>query len=290
MRILVTADLHYDILRSRVPAREAAARACALGGDAIVLAGDTAGAELAPLRECLGLFAGFPGRRFMVVGNHCLWCRPAEDSLQRYHQTLPRVAAEHGFELLDHAPAVLGDVALVGSVGWYDYSFRDKSLGIPMAFYRAKIAPGAAACLGVHDDLLATYRGELTAAQMSLAARWMDGVHVRLGLSDEEFLDTLTRKLARHLAHAAPRASQIAAFLHHVPFAELVPRGRPARFAFAAAYMGARRLGDVLQRCGKVTHVYCGHSHWPASIRRGRMNVIGIGSTYTDKQLKLLEL
>ena len=67
MRILVTADLHYDIPRSREPARALAARACAAGGDAIVLVGDTAGPDLGPLAECLALLADFGGRKFLVA-------------------------------------------------------------------------------------------------------------------------------------------------------------------------------------------------------------------------------
>lgn len=290
MRILVTADLHYDVPRSREPARRLARHACALGGEAVVLVGDTAGADLEPLRRCLRLFEPFGGRRFLVAGNHCLWCRPGETSLQRYQDILPGVVAEEGFELLDDAPAVIGDVGLVGSVGWYDYSFRDESLGIPEAFYRAKLAPGAAAHLGRHDDLLAAHRHVLTASHMRLGVRWMDGQHVRLGVSDEEFLEMLAGKLARHLAEVSARAERIVAFVHHLPFADLVPKGRPAAFAFAAAYMGAGRLGAVLQQCPKVSHVFCGHSHWPAETTIGGLKVVNIGSTYAEKKLELLEL
>ncbi len=290
MRILVTADLHYDIPRSRDPARRLAGRVCALGGDAFVLVGDAAGADPTPLRRCLRLFAGFDGRRFLVAGNHCLWCREGETSLQRYEQLLPRVAAEEGFHLLDHAPVVLDAVGLAGSVGWYDYSFRDESLGIPEAFYRAKVAPGAAAHLGRHDDLLEAHRDVLTEAHMRMGTRWMDGRHVRLGVSDEEFLEDLAAKLSRHLAQIAGRVERIVAFVHHLPFADLVPKGRPAPFAFAAAYMGAARLGAVLRDCPKVSHVFCGHSHGPAETTVGRITVVNIGSTYSRKRLEVLEL
>jgi predicted phosphodiesterase len=181
MRILVTADLHYNIARSQEPARLLARQTCDEGGDALVLVGDSAAAELGPLRQCLRLFADFPGRKFLVLGNHSLWCRGPEDSLDRYHRVLPQTAAEEGFHLLDESPAVLGDLALVGSVGWYDYSFRDRSLGIPEAFY-------------------------------------------------------------------------------------------------------------LLAQCPKVSHVFCGHSHWPAEAKVGKMSVVNVGSTYTQKELKVLDL
>ena len=290
MRILVTADLHYNIARSQEPARLLARRACAEGGDALVLVGDSAAAELDPLRQCLRLFADFPGRKFLVLGNHCLWCRSQEDSLHRYHRVLPQTAAEEGFHLLDESPAVVGDLALVGSVGWYDYSFRDLSLGIPEAFYRVKMAPGAAAYLGLHSDLLAEHRADITAEHLTMLWRWMDGVHVRLGISDEQFLALLAERLAAHLEQAAGLGGRIVAFLHHLPLAALVPPGRRPRTAFAAAFMGAARLGDVLARCEKVSHVFCGHSHWPAEATVGRINVVNVGSTYTQKELKVLDL
>ena len=46
MRILIAADLHYELARSGDGARELAGEVCAGGGGAIVLAGDTVGAEL----------------------------------------------------------------------------------------------------------------------------------------------------------------------------------------------------------------------------------------------------
>jgi len=290
MRILVTADLHYDIPRSREPARRLARRVCAAGGDALVLVGDTAGADLEPFRQCLGLFEGFRGRRLLVPGNHCLWARPGESSLERYDRTIPSLAAEAGFAVLDHGPVAVGEVGLVGSIGWYDYSFREEALGIPVPFYRAKVAPGAAAHFAEHRGLLEAHEGQVTERHLAVGSRWMDGVYVDLPVDDEAFLETVAEKLRRQLADLAGRVERIAAFLHHVPFAELIPRGRPDRFAFAAAYMGSGRLGEVLRACPCLTHVYCGHTHWPGRLRIGRLTVVNVGSTYRQKRLEILEL
>ena len=290
MRITITADLHYDIARSRPGAEQLARRACALGGDALVLVGDTAGADLSVLRDCLRLFAGFPGRKLLVPGNHCLWCAGEETSLDRYERLIPEAAAQEGFSVLDHNPATLDGVGLVGSVGWYDYSMRDESLGIPEAFYERKLSPGAAEHLGGHEDLLEAHRDELTERHLSLGARWMDGARVRLGMSDAAFSERLADRLRGQLERLAPRVERIVAFMHHLPFRELVPKDRPDRFAFAAAYMGSPRLGRVLLDCPKVTDVFCGHSHWAGRWRIGRLNVVNVGSTYRHKKLEVLEL
>lgn len=294
MKILITADLHYDIMRSRGPTVDLARQACQSGGDALVLVGDSAGANLDHLRDCLRLFAGFDGRKLLVPGNHCLWCRDGETSMDRYERLVPELAGGQGFTVLDHAPVLFQDgrqsVALVGSIGWYDYGFADPSLGVPEAFYRAKVAPGAANYYQEYRHLVEAHREVLTDRHLEMSSRWMDGVYVRLGMSDEEFVAILEARLRSQLEALAAQADRVIAFTHHVPFRELIPVDRPDRFAFAAAYMGSQRLGQALLDCPKVTHVYCGHSHWPDSKKVGSVSVINVGSTYTDKRLITLEI
>jgi len=288
LTILATADLHYNIRRSRKPTERLAERVCATDADVLVLVGDTAGADLRPLRDCLGLFDGFGGLKLLVPGNHCLWCLGAEDSLTRYHTTLPQICEERGFVLLDHAPQVCRGVGLVGSIGWYDYSLRDQSLGIPLPFYRAKVAPGAAEYFSEHRELVDRHREDLTAGHMAMTARWMDGAHVRLPMSDEQFTERLADRLAAQLAATAEIADRIVVFTHHVPFAYTRPADAPGKFAFAAAFMGSERFGEVIAAEPKVTHVLCGHSHRRRRHRVGSLEVINIGSTYTHKRLESL--
>lgn len=293
MRIQVTADLHYDSIRSRKAAEGLAADICRRGGDVLVLVGDSASAAHQQLRDCLNLFAAFPGRKFMVPGNHCLWCLPGEDSLDRYERIVPALAEECGFVLLDHHPAVLADgTGLVGSVGWYDYSFRDEQLGIPLEFYRAKVTPGAAERLASHKALAEAYRPVLKESHYDSATRWMDGVHVRMALTDEQFLERLIQRLSEQLwaFENDPAVRRAIAFVHHLPFRELVPAERPPPFAFAAAYMGSDRIGQALLASRKLSHVFCGHSHWRKSLQIGSVKVVNVGSTYSQKHLETLDI
>jgi hypothetical protein len=82
----------------------------------------------------------------------------------------------------------------------------------------------------------------------------------------------------------------VLAFLHHLPFHDLVPQNRPDRFAFAAAYMGAAVLGETLLNCPSLRAVYCGHSHWPARVRIGHVDVVNVGSTYVQKRVEEIEI
>ncbi len=290
VKILATADLHYNIARSRRPTEALAERVGATEADALVLVGDTAAAEMGPWRDCLALFAGFGGVKLLVPGNHCLWCRGGEDSLTRYRQVIPAVAAEAGFIVLDHAPQVIGPVGLVGSIGWYDYSFREMALDVPLAFYRAKIGPGAAEHCQEHRHLLDRHGHELGERHYRITSRWMDGPNVRLGIDDATFAAELAETFARQVAELAHRVERIVAFTHHLPFQHLVPRGRPPAVAFAAAFMGSDRFGAVLAAEPKVTCAVSGHSHWPMRRRIGTIDVINIGSTYEDKRLEVLRI
>ena len=290
MKILVTADLHYEVSRSRRPARELAREACAEGGDAIVLVGDTAGADFRWLSGALGLFDDFSGLKLMVVGNHCLWSRDSEDSIDRYERTIPQVASEHGFTVLDHDPVVIASVALIGSVGWYDYSFADRSLGIPEEFYKAKVAPGAAIQMDSHRELIETHRGGLTPRSLQIRSRWMDGSYVRLGMSDEAFCERATDRLNKQCIEVSPKVDRIIAFVHHVPFAELLPGDHGDRVAFARAYLGAEMLGNTLLEFPKVSDVYCGHSHWKCERTIGHLRAVNVGSTYSEKRLEILAI
>src|SRR5437870_3333581 len=81
MRLLVTADLHYNHARSRGPANDLIDAMNAAGGDAVLLVGDTAAADGDAIEQCLSRFTigqrhgpGEPLRLF-VAGNHELWTR-----------------------------------------------------------------------------------------------------------------------------------------------------------------------------------------------------------------------
>jgi len=289
VRIVVTADLHYNIARSRRPTQRLAEELCGLRADALLILGDVGGHDPAIVSECLRLFEGFPGRRYFVAGNHELWTAPGGDALARLERELPEAVRQAGFHPLDVEPAVIGHVGLAGSVGWYDYSFRDHRLDIPLRFYRDKIAPGAAARTPGFEHLLAG-AADVPPQALQIGTRWMDGAHVRLPMSDEEFCGRLCARLDRHLAQLAPQCDTIVVGLHHVPFAELVPAQQRPNWAFASAFLGSAALGETLLRHPKVRHVFCGHTHAFGIVRRRGLVCTSVGCTYLAKRYELLEL
>lgn len=289
MRLLITSDLHYNIARSREPAERLARRLCdpAAGytaDDALVIAGDLAGAEKDRFDDCLALFDSFGGRKFFVAGNHSLWSLTGQDALEILRHDLPARGARHGFACLEYQPAILGPVALVGTVGWYDYSFRHEPLAVPMRFYQNKVAPGAARYFTEHRDLLVR-QDDLLDRHHELTTRWMDGAYVRLPGSDEEFTKMLADKLARQLDEVASRVDRIVVVIHHVPLAELMPDLPSEKWQFVAAFMGSALLGRVCRAQPKVTHIVCGHTHQAAAARVGPIECAVTGSSYLEKRV-----
>ncbi len=289
MRILITADLHYDVARSKAPTEAIAEEMCRKGGDVLLIVGDCVSTDLTMLDRMLGLFEGFRGAKLLVAGNHELWTCGGADSLHRYEVELKEACERNGVHYLDDAPYRANDVAFVGSVGWYDYSFRPSKLSIPLRFYKSKIAPGAAGQFNHHRHLLEQF-DDISAAGRDVTTRWMDGVRVKLPMDDIAFTHRLVDKLRGHLDEVHESAQHVVAAIHHLPFHELVPRSLIPNWEFANAFMGSELFGEALLDYPKVRHAYCGHCHQLKRCRRRELQCISVGSTYKDKRYEVLDV
>ncbi len=285
MRLLVTGDLHYNHPKSRPLADELIETMNEAAGDVLLVVGDTAVADGDLLEECLSRFR-FAGVKLFVAGNHELWTH-GPDSYAIYKQHLPRRVRELGWRWLEDEPFTAGGITIVGSVGWYDYSFAQPSLDIPQRFYEAKVSPGAAEHLPDWAHLLERSE-DVPPHARGVVARWNDGRFVKLHRSDAVFLAELCANLEAHL-EAATAATRVIAAIHHLPFRALLPPPKTAQWDFAKAYLGSVRLGDLLLRFPNVTDVFCGHSHFPMAATVGHIRAVNIGSGYRSKTFKTLD-
>ena len=286
MRILLTADLHYNHPRSRPLADKLIDDMNRAGGDVLVLIGDTATHEGDLLEQCLSRFR-FSGPKLIVAGNHELWTLGG-DSYTLFTEELPRRCRALGWQWIETDPFVTRDLAIVGTMGWYDYSFAQASLEIPIRFYEHKVSPGAAAYLDGYKHLLDNV-DDVSPRALQIVARWNDGRYVKLHRGDREFLVELTDRLDRQLADVA-HVKDVIAVTHHLPFAELLPPPRTAQWDFAKAYLGAAPLGRTLLKHAHCRHAFCGHSHFLAEATVGHVAAVNIGSGYRWKTFKTLDL
>ena len=295
LRLAVSADLHFDVARSRGPAEALAAEANATDADAVLLIGDTATADGHALETCLSLFR--PGRpRLFVPGNHELWTRQRPRDAERLlADELPARVRAAGWHWLPGDPFRAGESAVVGSLGWYDYRFAATRLGVPARFYAAKLTPAAAAMVGRHD--LAPDADDVPGHARGFVARWNDGRFIA-GIEDDRAF--LARRLAELKADllAVRDAAAVLAAVHVAPVEAMLPAVPPTgpvppekrKFAFARAYLGSPAIAELLLGHANVTHVACGHTHVPREQIIAGRRCVNVGSSYTEKRLVLLDL
>ena len=288
MRLLVTADLHYNHGRSTALADEVIEQINKAGGDALMVVGDTAAYDGDAIERCLGRFT-INGPKLFVAGNHELWTRgPDSDAI--FREFLPKRVREMGWHWLETEPFVdrAAGLAIVGSVGWYDYGFAVPELGIPRRFYERGVSPGAALRVSGYESLRPG-ADDVSPHAREIVARWNDAKFVKLHRSDEAFLAELLDQLESQLT-ALRSVERVVVGVHHVPFAELLPPRHGEQWDFARAYLGSPRIGELLKRFENVRHVLCGHSHFGVETRIDHMHTINLGGGYRQKRFSVLEL
>ena len=290
MRVVATADLHYEMPHSVGPTHRLAPEMCAAQGDALMVLGDTYASDPDILRQCLRLFEGFPGPKLLSAGNHDLWTRdPRRDSQYVLDVEIPTVAGELGFHVLDQGPFVHDGVGFVGGCGWYDYSFRDARLGVPIEFYRLKRGPGAIHQLHPKHEADLPW-DELDPRHLTITAVWNDGVYVRWDHTDETFTDHVVDRLERDIRAIEGDVRAVVCGTHHIPFGEMVVQKQDANWAFGNAFMGSRRMGEVLLAHDTVRASIFGHSHTPGRRVLAHIDAVNVGSTYRDKRFVTVQV
>lgn len=286
MRLCVTADLHFDNRRSFGTAVELAHQLNDTPFDVLLIIGDVGNGDDPALVDGLSRFT-HPGPKLFVPGNHELWTR-RDSSLHLLNNELPRKIADAGWTWLPGSPFTQDDIAIVGSLGWYDYSFAADYLQIPRRFYEAKVSPGFA---GGRDEFAHLFEQQDDLADLArhVVGRWNDGKFVKLPMPDDRFCDMLLDQLERDLDRVST-ARHIVAAIHHVPLPELLPPLKTPTWDFARAYLGSPRFGQLLLQKPNVRHILCGHSHHPAESTQGHARCINLGSGYMTKMHLLLEL
>jgi 3',5'-cyclic AMP phosphodiesterase CpdA len=266
LRFLITSDLHYGANEEGDRSvRELAEHIGTLEADALLLGGDLATGPQ-KLVELLQLFQSFPGARLAVPGNHDIWLAPGApgDSWAVHEELLPRIFERFGFHALHISPRRVGDVAFVGSMGWYDYSFRD-DIGVELEWYRKKTMPG------------------------TIMPIWADARYARFPEDDEALTNRLLDRLAEQLrAPEVQDAPHVVPLIHHLCTRELLVHPRelvPFHWRFANAFLGAQRFSELLDGEERVTQVYNGHSHMSRTAQRGHCTYTSVGSTYRAKML-----
>src|SRR6266852_7231213 len=275
LRLAITADLHWGThTRGDEATRLMLSFLQQQTPDVLILAGDVgAGGHF---EECLAHFNTFTGRKALVPGNHDIWVTdddPRGDSLHIYRESLPKICSAHGFHYLDQQPLIIPemDLALVGSINWYDYSWSIDQL-------RNRI----------HDW------EEPLRTKVFSRGRHNDARFIRWPLDDGRFTTEVVTTLARHLEDALAQVRQAVVVAHHPPFYGLTfPRLMPPVTVDGLlwdAFSGNRRMEMILtQNAERIPFAFCGHTHRARENSLDSIQGFNIGGDYHFKRLLLLD-
>jgi Icc-related predicted phosphoesterase len=259
MKIIATGDIHYDLIRNpeeREKFLNFIKRLEKKEPDVLVLAGDTVGLGSSRLEECLNLFREVAPIRLKVFGNHDYWSTEG-DTFSHLDILKSRIEG-CGFMLLDEKPAIVDGIGFAGNCLWYDYSFSPEGMP-PRSSYEKKM-----------------FGGHII---------WNDVHFVRLGKSDIDYTIELNKKLEGDIQRLEADVEQIVVVTHHTGFIEMLTmrEGFPG-WNFCNAFMGSKRLGEMLLNHPKVKYHICGHTHDHKVVRKGPLISINPGSTYDEKK------
>jgi predicted phosphohydrolase len=275
MRIAITADLHWGhnrlgdeatrLLRQHLE-REPV--------DLLLLGGDIGTAD--HFEECLELFDGLSCRKALVPGNHDLWVVEDDtrgDSMHVYQHHLPGLCTAHGVQYLDLAPLILpeADLAVVGSVNWYDYSWSIDRLKAEVADWEW------------HLRHKAFTRG-----------RHNDGRFIRWATDDEGFTRAVVAHVTHQLGATLAQVGRAIVLTHHPALRGLsFPRELPAHTLdplLWEALSGNTAMEELMARhADRIPFIFSGHTHRDVECRLGSAVGLNVGGDYHFKRMLVVD-
>lgn len=289
MQIVALSDLHYHPeTKDRVATCAERVNAC--DAEVLVIAGDFSSISKKLIDECIALFQPFPGKKIAVAGNHDLWVVEGQSSVEKY-SWLADIFRVHGFHFLDEKPVVINDIGFVGNVGWYDYSFRRPDAPEPGVQvitaggvkkwedlteedYSRKILDYA---IVADKDL--PFMSPEALRKSARRTGWNDYRYIRWDYTDLEFTDICVQKLRSDIEQIEPQVEKIVAVTHHLPFENMAIRKGRAGWDFNNAFVGSKKMGEVLLSCEKVSVSICGHTHVSGTFVNGHIKCYNVSSS-----------
>jgi Icc-related predicted phosphoesterase len=255
MRIAAVSDLHVlptasdDALLTAIRRRVEEIRP-----QVFVVAGDISD-KLDVLAKALKILHVNGCHNLYVAGNHDIWFeeKGGPGSLEKYSEKIGEACVGSGFHHIPDAPVVIEGVGFVGSIGWYDYSFRREDMNIPLESYEGK-----------------EYKG----------AVWYDLFRVDWRFTDREATELFNRRLEYDIRSLPEGVERIVYVSHHLPFRELTVYKNRFPWDFHSAFMGATSTGDILTKGQRVVLSISGHSHIRTVARIGGITAVTVPLGY----------
>lgn len=282
MKITFTSDLHIDSSPENLKLIDfLVEKLLLLKPDVFIIAGDVA-SNTQHFEEALKKFSELSSHKLFVPGNHDIWI-DSPSSLKKgihsgvkYNEILPQLCTRNGFIFLGLEPYCIDGIGFAGTIGWYDYSLRNKNYDSEFSIetYQSK-----------------QYQDRFTWNDLKFAY-WMDDARNRRK-SDEEVTQEMETALQHQIETLTARGvARIVVVTHHVPFREMLLYPNRLPWDFFSAFMGSEGLGKIILEEKKVCHVLCGHSHIKSSLYletiQATKSPVGYSREWNTKNLREL--
>ncbi len=281
MKLAFTSDIHVDSSPRNVElVRVLAERLIDIAPDVFVLAGDI-GSERDKFAEGLAAFADLTCPKLVVPGNHDIWIdsnrqlRKGIDSTRKYFEILPDICRRHDFVPLWMTPYRIGDVGFIGSIGWYDYSFRNHKFDDEIT---DEMYAGGKYGRSMWIDMRRAWWLKQPIGKIQKPQR--DRLCRPDGEICAEMIDALMKQADKVSADGVAR---IIAVIHHVPFKRMVKYINDLSWDFFATFLGSERMGEALLSNTRISHAICGHTHHKVDLTVGHLRALTSPVGYIDE-------
>jgi predicted phosphohydrolase len=269
LRLALVSDLHVDISQKNwelVP--QLAELAKIIDPEVFIVCGDIS-PELGDVEYALDCFSALGCVKLFIPGNQDIWVlsdslqEQGHDSYEKYFFHLPQICRRNGFVPLWMEPQVIRGVGFAGSIGWYDFTFREDDLAQEPPIPAPEDADNHVwndlrwACWNDISSLVDGGLGPYRRPDVEVARDFI----ARL----EQDLQTLER---------IPGVEEIVVALHHPPFPQLLEGSTARRLGEYCSFLGSQEMGKMLLRHVKVTTVLCGHLHEARDLTVERLRLI----------------
>ena len=278
MRVAYTSDLHTDItLNNERLIPYIAKRVYQMNPDVFVIAGDISN-SIDRLDYTLKQFEDLSCLKVMIPGNHDVWIesnnsvRKGKDSFYKYREAIPQVCKHNEFLYPVEEPYIVHNVAIVGNIGWYDYSLADARLA--NTHYFMDYARGTFD-EGTWND--AKYSVWLKAPS---SLNWKERQKT---FNNSLLFEIMFNKLKDAFKKIPDNIEKILIILHTAPFKDcIIPKDKPSPFD---AYEGSTRIGEFIRSVskGREISIICGHRHKKLFLDMGNIKLYRSPVGYLDR-------
>lgn len=256
MKIVYTSDLHVDISENNKKVLPLLlAYLSRVNPEIFIFAGDLANTT-AEIRSVLSEFKKIKCLKIFVPGNHDLWIESKRklkngfDSSYKYEEELSMICSENGFVYPIFEPYCFDETAIISTVGWYDYSLRDKRLDSKYRFADYDI--GEFGKMFWCDFKSSIWLVDRKNPDWKIRSKKM---------KNNEIFKKIFNQFCDVCSKVPPEIKKIIIVMHMSPFESCVDRKEePDPFD---AYKGSEEYGKFIENNlkNKNVTIFCGHEH-----------------------------